>query len=219
MRRADLKLTQSSRRLAAACRKRPTVLVTGFQPFGGARVNASEEIMRRVDGSRCAGALIVGLLLPCAFTDAATELRRALRSLRPSLVLALGEADRDAITPELVAMNLDDARIPDNRGHQPKATLIVPGAPERYASHLPAARIAGTLRRLRFPARISQSAGAYVCNHVFFALMHELEHRHRAHPPRGGFIHVPAMRGNARLAMARYARAILCAVRISLRHS
>ena len=219
MRRADLKLMRSSRRLAAARRKTSTVLLTGFLPFGGARVNASEEIVRRLDGRRCAGALIVGLVLPCAFDVAASEMKRALRTLRPSLVVALGEADRDAITPELVAVNLNDARIPDNRGRQPKGAAVIRGAPESYPSRLPVARITGTLRSLGFPARTSSSAGTYVCNHVFFALMHRLGRPRGGHREAGGFIHVPAVRGNARLDLARYARAILCAVRISLLHA
>lgn len=195
------------------------VLVTGFAPFAGSRLNASEEIVRRLDGRRCARSLIVGLILPCAFQAAIGDLQRALRRLRPALVIALGEADRDAITPESLAVNLDHARIPDNRGRQPREAPVIPHAPRYYRTRLPAERIARVLLRRGIPARPSDDAGSFVCNHLFFGLMHELEQHAATRRTAGGFIHVPALRGIARFRLARSAEAVLCAIQLSLRRN
>jgi pyroglutamyl-peptidase len=167
-----------------------TILLTGFEPFGGDRTNPSEQIARALDGRVIAGQRVVGAVLPCVFGAANIEVRRLLRFHRPALVVAIGLAgNRAEITPERVAINVDDARIPDNAGKQPVDTPIVRGGPVAYWSTLPIKAVVAALRARNVPASVSQTAGTFVCNHVFYGLMHALRRRRGV---RGGFIHVPA---------------------------
>lgn len=170
-------------------RPRPVILLTGFEPFGGAARNPSQDIVHALAGRRVAGREIVGAVLPCVFGASRRQLLRLLRRHRPGLVVCLGvAAGRAAITPERVAINVDDARIPDNAGARPVDRPVVRGAPAAYWSKLPVKAIVAALRRRGIPAAVSQTAGTFVCNHVFFGLMHALRRR----AARGGFIHVPA---------------------------
>src|SRR5688572_13370135 len=167
-----------------------TVLLTGFEPFGGDALNPSGEIARRLDGAVIAGHHVQGAILPCVFGKSATALKGLMRRHRPSMVICLGLANgRSEITPERVAINVDDARIPDNAGRQPVDRAVVKGGPTAYWSTLPIKAIVAALRRNRIPASVSQTAGTFVCNHVFYALMHELARKRGA--IRGGFIHIP----------------------------
>jgi len=171
-----------------------TVLLTGFEPFGGEAQNPSGEIARQLDGVEIAGHRVCGAVLPCVFGKSVTELKRRLRQHRPALVICLGLANgRAEITPERVAINVDDARIPDNAGRQPVDRPVVRGGPAAYWSTLPVKAIVAALRRQDVPAAVSQTAGTFVCNHVFYALMHELARKRTK--VRGGFIHVPAQLG------------------------
>jgi pyroglutamyl-peptidase len=179
-----------------------TILLTGFEPFGGARVNPSQEIVRRLDGAVIAGHRVVGAVLPCVFGGAIRELRRRLRATRPVLVICTGQADgRAEITPERVAINVNDARMPDNAGRKPTDTPVVRGGPAAYWSTLPVKAIVQALKRRGIPASVSSTAGTFVCNHVFYALMHELAQQEKGarrlrsghHAVRGGFIHVPLL--------------------------
>jgi pyroglutamyl-peptidase len=168
-----------------------TVLLTGFEPFGGAARNPSGEIALAWDGREVAGARIVGAVLPCVFGSARRELDLLLRRHRPAVVLCLGvAAGRTAITPERVAINVDDARIPDNAGRRPIDLPIVRGGPVAYWSTLPIKAIVAELRSRGVPAEVSQTAGTFLCNHVFYALMHAVRRRRGV---RAGFVHVPAM--------------------------
>lgn len=165
------------------------ILVTGFEPFGGEARNASQEIARALDDRRVAGRRIVGAVLPCVFGRSLDELRRLLRRHRPALIVCLGQAaGRPDVTPERVALNVNDARIPDNAGAQPVDTPVVHGGPVAYWSTLPVKAIVAALRERHCPASVSHSAGTFVCNHVFYGLMHTLR---RSRTARGGFIHVP----------------------------
>jgi pyroglutamyl-peptidase len=166
-----------------------TVLVTGFEPFGGETVNPSAEIARRLDGRLVAGRRVAGLVLPCVFTEARERLESELRSRRPILVICFGQAGgREGITPERVALNIDEASIPDNAGRQPADRPIVPGGPAAYWSTLPITDIVAGLRARGLPSSVSNTAGTFVCNHVFYGLMRALRLRRGV---RGGFIHVP----------------------------
>lgn len=168
-----------------------TVLLTGFEPFGGAARNPSGEIALAWDGREVAGARIVGAVLPCVFGSARRELDLLLRRHRPAVVLCLGvAAGRAAITPERVAINVDDARIPDNAGRRPIDLPIVRGGPVAYWATLPIKAIVAELRSRGVPAEVSQTAGTFLCNHVFFALMHAVRRRRGV---KAGFVHVPAM--------------------------
>jgi pyroglutamyl-peptidase len=165
------------------------VLVTGFEPFGGGTINPSAEIARALDGRAIAGRLVVGAVLPCVLGRSVVELRRLLRTVQPEVVICVGQAGgREDITPERVAINIDDARIPDNAGAQPVDMPVARRGPVGYWSTLPIKAIVAALRDRGIPASVSQTAGTFVCNHVFYGLMHALK---RKKGVRGGFVHVP----------------------------
>ena len=168
----------------------PTVLLTGFEPFGGERINPSRELARVLDGEIVNGHRIVAAVLPVTFADTLPMLEALLETHRPALVLAIGQAGgRSELSIERVAANLIDARIPDASGRQPVDEPVISGAPDAHFSTLPVKAMLARLRALGIPATLSQSAGLYVCNQVFFAFMHLVA----MHYPgvRAGFIHVP----------------------------
>jgi pyroglutamyl-peptidase len=164
-----------------------TVLLTGFEPFAGDDANPSWDAVSLVEVS---GAELVTQLLPCVFDESITVLRQAVVEHRPDLVIAVGLAGgRDAITPERVAINLNDARIPDNSGRSPVDEPIVDGGPAAYFTGLPIKAGVAAMRAAGVPAAVSHTAGTFVCNHVFYGLMHLIAtERPRM---RGGFVHVP----------------------------
>lgn len=165
------------------------ILLTGFEPFGGESINPSEEIARALNGRTVAGHPVVGALLPCVYGAAIKELKHLLKLHEPMLVVCVGQAGgRAEITPERVAINVDDARIPDNAGQHPIDKPIVKAGPAAYWSTLPIKAIVQELQKHRLPAAVSQTAGTFVCNHVFYGLMHALRDQTAV---RGGFIHVP----------------------------
>ena len=166
-----------------------TVLLTGFEPFGGEQVNPSWQAVSALHGMRIAGHRVVARELPVAFGASLKTLRAALREVRPSLVICVGQADgRAQLSLERVAINIDDARIADNDGRQPVDQPVVDGGPAAYFTTLPIKAMREALRAAGFPAEVSQTAGTYVCNHVFYGLMHALRARRGI---RAGFIHIP----------------------------
>ena len=170
----------------------PTILVSGFEPFGGESVNPSWEIARTLDGWTCEGHVVRSALLPCVFGDAMHRLDDAIAAHRPDLVICLGQAGgRAEISIERAALNVDDARIPDNLGRQPLDAAVVPDGPAAYFSTLPIKAIARDLREAGVAAAVSNTAGTFVCNHVFYALMHRLATTPALARARGGFLHVP----------------------------
>jgi pyroglutamyl-peptidase len=165
------------------------ILLTGFEPFAGESINPSAEIARLLHGTVIGGHRVVGALLPCVFGAAITELRKQIRATKPALVICVGQAGgRADVTPERIAINVDDARIADNASQQPIDRVIVRDGPAAYWSTLPVKSIVAALREHNIPASVSQTAGTFVCNHVFYGLMHELQTRSKIW---GGFIHVP----------------------------
>jgi pyroglutamyl-peptidase len=176
------------------------VLVTGFEPFEQDPVNPSWEVARALHGWTCEGVTVHAVQLPCSFGTAIERLDEALAEVRPQLVVGLGLAGgRAEWTPERVAINVDDARIPDNAGRQPIDTPVVRGAPAAYFSTLPIKAIVHALRAAGLPASVSQTAGTFVCNHVFYALMHRLATQPDLAGVRGGFVHVPLLPEQAAL--------------------
>lgn len=166
-----------------------TVLLTGFQPFGGEQVNPSWQAVSALHGTRIAGHRVVARELPVAFGASLKALRAALRDMRPALVICVGQAGgRAQLSLERVAINIDDARIPDNTGQQPVDVPVVAEGPAAYFSTLPVKAMRHALSAAGFPAEVSQTAGTYVCNHVFYGLMHALR---RQRIVRAGFIHIP----------------------------
>ncbi|MBT2303489.1 pyroglutamyl-peptidase I [Variovorax paradoxus] len=167
------------------------VLLTGFEPFDKEALNPSWEAVRALDGWRCDGAAVHARRISCVFGAALAELDRAIDELQPQLVLGIGQAGgRSEITPERIAINVDDGRICDNAGCQPIDVPVVAGAPAAYFSSLPIKAIVRDLRAAGIPAAVSNTAGTFVCNHLFFGLMHRIATR-PVPGMRGGFIHIP----------------------------
>jgi pyroglutamyl-peptidase len=174
------------------------VLITGFEAFGGQRSNPSESVAQALAGRMLDGLPVVSVTLPCRFGTAVAVLNEALARHRPALVLCLGQAQgRVDLSLERVAINWDDARIPDNAGAQPVDQAVVPLGPAAYFSSLPIKAMVAGLRSRGWPASVSLSAGSFVCNHVFYGLMHALAHRPGV---RGGFMHLPLSADQATLA-------------------
>jgi pyroglutamyl-peptidase len=176
-------------------------LVTGFEPFGGDKVNPAFEALRQLP-PRLGKLAITTRALPTAFGRAIAVLEDAVLTTAPDIVLAVGLAGgRAALSLERVAINIDDARIPDNDGQQPIDRPIAAGGPPAYFTTLPIKAAVKALREAGLPAAVSNSAGTFVCNHVFYGLMHLAACRGLA--LRGGFLHVPwlpsqaAQQGNA----------------------
>jgi len=171
----------------------PVILLTGFEPFGGEPINPSLEVARRLQGWRAAsGVPITACELPTEFGRALDVLAQAMARTRPQLVIALGQAaSRGEISVERVAINVDDARIADNAGRQPIDEPVVAGGPSAYFSTLPIKSIVAALNEARIAASVSQSAGTFVCNHLFYGLAHLMATRWP--DVRGGFIHLPLL--------------------------
>jgi len=164
-------------------------LVTSFDAFGGNSSNASQVAVSRLPG-RIGGMIVTTALLPTSFSRAIPVLRAAIARVVPDIVLCVGlAADRNAISIERIAVNLDDARLPDNDGAQPLDRPVVRGGPAAYFSTLPVRKIVTRLNTEKIPCELSMSAGTFVCNHVFYALMHLAAQRKQRF--RAGFVHVP----------------------------
>ncbi|WP_062377740.1 pyroglutamyl-peptidase I [Demequina pelophila] len=165
------------------------VLITGFEPFRDAPTNPSWDAVSLMAERWRGSAEIIPRLLPVEFEEAPRKLRASIAKHLPDIVIATGVAEgRRGLTPERVAINLDDASIPDNGGYQPLDQPIAEGAPAALWTTLPDKRIVEAMKAHGIPASLSLTAGAYVCNHVFYMLQRELE---RWGVP-SGFIHVPA---------------------------
>jgi len=166
------------------------VLVTAFEPFAGETINPSFEAMLRIANLEFAGALVQTVGLPVERFKAIESASERLLASRPDVVIMLGEAGgRYRVTPERVAINIDDFRIPDNAGNQPAGEPIVEGGPVGYFSSLPIRPIADRLNKANIPAAISNTAGTYLCNRLFYSLMHLISSE--GLPTIAGFIHLP----------------------------
>lgn len=167
------------------------LLLTAFDPFGGEKVNAALEAMKRVPDV-ISGAALIKAVLPTAFGRCVPLAREAVLRHRPDAVLCLGQAaGRAWMTPERVAINLDDARMPDNEGVQPADEPIVKNGPAAYFSTLPVKAMAAAVKAAGIPAALSNSAGTFVCNHLMYGLLHML--KSECPQTLGGFMHVPLL--------------------------
>lgn len=164
-------------------------LVTGFEPFGGEAVNPAAEAMVRLR-TRLGPLAVETCVVPTVFGQALRALEAAIDAARPDLVLCVGQAGgRPALSLERVAINVDDARITDNAGQQPIDRPVVPGGPAAYFATLPIKAAVAALRHAGLPAIVSNTAGTFVCNHLFYGLMHLAAQR--GNTLRGGFLHIP----------------------------
>ncbi|TKV28001.1 pyroglutamyl-peptidase I [Arthrobacter sp. NamB2] len=166
------------------------ILLTGFEPFGGEATNPSWQAARlAADLLSAEGMPAAAVEVPCVFGRSVEVLAQAVEDHRPEIVLCVGQAGgRERISIERVAINVDDARIPDNAGRQPIDEPVVPRGPAAYFSTLPIKACREAVARLGIPVEVSQTAGTYVCNHIFYGLMDLLQRRDGV---RGGFVHVP----------------------------
>ena len=164
------------------------VLVTGFEPFGGATINPALEAVMRLP-NEIAGAEVVTAQIPVVFGKDAAAVAAAIDAERPDVVLCVGQAGgRSHITPEFVGINYANARIPDNEGNQPVGRLEEDG-PDAYFATLPVFAMVDAARAAGVPAAVSYTAGTFCCNEVLYELLHTLATRHPG--VRGGFVHVP----------------------------
>jgi len=169
------------------------ILLTAFGPFGEHAANASLEAARRVASEGLPGAEIEVLELPVAAGAADEAVLEALARFRPDAVVMTGLNEHaETVRPERVAINVDDFRIPDSAGGQPCDRPVVEGGPAAYFSTLPLRRMLAALEAAGVPAELSNSAGTYVCNHVFYAVRHHIESAGVGCS--AGFVHVPQMR-------------------------
>jgi pyroglutamyl-peptidase len=168
--------------------------LTGFEPFAGSSLNPSQEIVNKIAKLNIPGIEIITAILPVVFGESSEKLLKLISEVKPDVVISLGQAEgRTQITPERVAVNLDDARIADNSGKILIDQPVVSGAPAAYFSTLPVKEIVDAITVLGVPATQSFSAGTFVCNHIFYHLQHSLNGTNI----RSGFIHVPLMREQA----------------------
>ena len=165
------------------------ILLTAFQPFGGEAVNPAEVAVGRV-AEEVRGAQIVKISVPVVFGKAVETVRAAMEREQPDVVLCIGQAGgRFGMTPERVAINLDDARIPDNEGNQPLDRPIFEDGAPAYFTQLPVKAMVTAMREAGVPASLSYTAGTYVCNHLMYGVLYHID---KAFPGvRGGFMHVP----------------------------
>jgi pyroglutamyl-peptidase len=165
------------------------VLLTGFEPFGTATSNPSGEIVKQISGDN-----IVTAILPVAYTQSAERLLELIAEHNPDVVICLGQAEgRTQITPEKVAINLDDARLADNEGVLRNDMKIIDAGPDGYFSTLPVNEIVEAIKAKGVPATVSLSAGAFLCNHVFYVA----QNKFAGTKVRSGFVHVPLMDSQA----------------------
>ena len=161
------------------------VLLTGFEPFGKATLNPSGEIVKQISDDN-----VVTAILPVAYTQSAEALLALIEHHKPDVVICLGQAEgRTHITPEKIAINLDDARLADNEGVTRIDEPILLGGPVAYESTLPIKEFVTAINAVGVPAAVSLSAGAFLCNHIFYVAQDAL----KSTKVRSGFVHVPLM--------------------------
>jgi pyroglutamyl-peptidase len=161
------------------------VLLTGFEPFGKASLNPSGEIVKQISGEN-----IVTAILPVAYEQSAKALLALIEQHKPDVVISLGQAEgRTQITPERIAINLDDARLADNQGVMRNDVPILVGGPVAYESTLPIKEFVEAIKAIEVPANVSLSAGAFLCNHIFYVA----QNKFAGTQVRSGFVHVPLM--------------------------
>ena len=197
-----------------------TVLLTGFEPFNKETINPAWEAVRALAGWTGEDFVVEVRQLPCVFGQAQEALKDAIGSLQPDVVIAVGQAGgRVDMSVERIAINVDDAPIPDNAQQQLVDQVIIADGPAAYFSTLPIKAIVHALREAGLPASVSQTAGTFVCNHVFYGLMHHTA----ASVIKAGFIHIPYLPqqaathpGAASMALAEVIRGLKVAIEVAL---
>lgn len=165
------------------------ILVTGFDPFGQDTINPAQEAVKQLP-NEILGASIIKLEIPTMFHQSANVVNLAIQQHQPDIVVHIGQAGgRFGITPERIAINLDDARIADNSSQQPIDQLIAENGPAAYFSQLPVKAMVANMQEVGIPATVSNSAGTFVCNHIMYQTLHYCQMNYPQ--IQSGFIHVP----------------------------
>lgn len=165
------------------------LLLTAFDPFGGEKINPALEAVKLVK-DKIDNVEVVKLEVPTVFRKSIEKVTAAMESEKPDVVVCIGQAGgRFDITPERVAINVDDARIPDNEGNQPVDTPIFEDGAPAYFSSLPIKSITKAIKEAGLPSSISNSAGTFVCNHLMYGVLYTIDKKYKG--MKGGFIHVP----------------------------
>jgi pyroglutamyl-peptidase len=165
------------------------LLLSGFEPFLGFPINPTEAIVNELNGKEVGGYSVHGVLLPVDFEKAGPRILEVIEEVQPEVVISLGlAAGRSAITPERIAINCRDGE-PDNTGVALQDAPVVEGGPDGYFSTLPIRKMVNVLNESGYPARISDTAGTYLCNNVMYTVLHAVGEGVRA-----GFVHIPASR-------------------------
>ena len=191
------------------------LLITGFDPFGGADINPSWEAVKHLP-DQIGDLQLTKIEIPTVFGLAAQTVLDVARDLQPDAIICVGQAGgRDAVTPELYGVNLRHARIVDNAGNQPLVQPMVQGAPATYASTLPVRDMVRAVCQEGLPCRLSYSAGRFVCNDVLYTLLHHYQGTHT----KVGFVHVPylpeqAKDGQPSMTLADIANALEAAIKV-----
>ena len=166
------------------------IILTGFEPFGGSEVNSSWETAVRVGQLAPKDVCMETLLLPVSFVRAGEMIREALREKRPDVLVMLGQRGKgESIDIERIAINMMDASNPDNDGYHPQEQTIVDGGEAAYFSNLPVKTLRDALLHRGIPARVSNSAGLYVCNSTYYNALNEIYEQ--GLPTKALFIHLP----------------------------
>lgn len=188
------------------------LLITGFDPFGGATVNPAWQAVRLLPDI-IGDFVVYKLEIPTVFGRAAAIVADRAEEVRPDVILCIGQAgSRDAVTPERIAVNIRDAKISDNEGNMPQGEFVVPEGPAAYFSTVPVKEMAQAIRDAHIPGAVSNSAGAFVCNDTLYSLLH----RYAGTGVRVGFIHVPYApeQGEPSLPVEKTAAALEAAIRV-----
>ncbi|MBU3228261.1 pyroglutamyl-peptidase I [Clostridium algidicarnis] len=165
------------------------ILVTGFDAFGGESINPALEAVKKISDN-IEGIEIIKIEVPTVFKKSIDTLDKAIEAHKPDVVLCVGQAGgRFDITPEKVAINLDDARIKDNEGNNPIDEPIFKDGETAYFSSLPIKAIVKNIKENNIPSSVSYSAGTFVCNHIMYGLLYLIDKKYKN--VKGGFIHVP----------------------------
>lgn len=163
------------------------LLITGFDPFGGAAVNPSWMAVERLP-EQVGDYMLCKLQIPTVFGQAARVVLEKAGEFGPDVILCVGQAGgRASVTPERIGVNIRDARICDNAGNQPRGEFVAQGGPAAYFATVPVTAMAEAMERAGIPATVSNSAGAFVCNDVLYSLLHHYD----GTAVRVGFVHVP----------------------------
>lgn len=186
------------------------LLITGFDPFGGAAVNPSWQAVSRLP-EQVGDYVLRKLEIPTVFHRGAQVVLEAAAQFLPDVILCVGQAGgRDSVTPERIAVNIRDARIPDNAGNQPRGEFVAEDGPAAYFATVPVEKMAQAIREAGLPATVSNSAGAFACNDVMYSVLHHLA----GTAVKAGFIHVPYIpeQGQPNLALEHITAALVAAI-------